>query len=161
MDGFLSWMESSALGAAIRASGPWTYALVNLAHVLGIAALFGAVLILDLRLMGAWRRTPLAAVTAIASPIAAVGFGVAAAAGVGLLATNATEYIGNPFLLVKFPAIALGLANAVLVRRSRAWRAHTSRDLTDGERRQLSVMAVVSLCSWITAMAAGRFIGYW
>jgi len=51
-------MYASALGHFMRESGPWTYAIVNLAHILGIAALFGAVLIIDLRLLGVWRRTP-------------------------------------------------------------------------------------------------------
>lgn len=161
MYGFLSWMESSALGHFMRESGPWTYALVNLAHILGIAALFGAVLILDLRLLGLWRRVPLAAVTSVAAPVAAFGFAIAATAGIGLISANATEYSGNPFLLVKFPAIALGLINAIAVRRTRAWREHVHRDLSSAERRQLAVMGTISLCSWLTAITAGRMIGYW
>jgi hypothetical protein len=157
----LAWMESSALGHFMRESGPWTYALVNLTHILGVAALFGAVLILDLRLVGLWHRTPLAALTTVSSPLAAIGFAVAATSGIGLLASNATEYIGNPFLAVKFPAIGLGLANAILVRRSLAWRAHRDRALTPRERRRLAMAGALSLCSWLTAIAAGRLIGYW
>lgn len=161
MYGFLSWMESSALGQFMRESGSWTYPIVNLAHILGIAALFGAVLILDLRLIGLWRRTPLPIVTALTAPVAVFGFGLAATSGIGLISSNATDYIGNPFLAVKFPAIALGLVNAVAVRRSRAWREHAHRELSRGERRQLAVMGGISLCSWLTAITAGRMIGYW
>lgn len=161
MYGILTWMESSALGHVMRESGPWTYAIVNLAHVFGISALFGAILILDLRLLGLWRRTPLAAVTAIASPVAAAGLALAVSTGAGLISANATDYAGNPFLLVKFPAIAAGVINAVAVRRSRPWRAHTHRDLTAAERRQLAVMGAISLGAWITAITAGRMIGYY
>ena len=161
MYGFLSWMESSALGQFMRESWGWTYALVNLAHILGIAALFGAVLILDTRLIGAWRRTPLSAITAVAAPVAAAGFGLAAASGICLLASNATDYTGNPFFLVKFPAIAVALVNVLAVRRTVAWREHARRDLTARERRQLALFASVSLVSWLAAIAAGRMIGYW
>src|SRR2546426_2039428 len=98
----MAWMQTSALGHFMRESGPWTYAIVNLAHILGVASLFGAVLILDLRLLGVWRQTPLAALTEAAAPVAAAGFVLAATSGIGLLATKATEYIGNPFVFIKF-----------------------------------------------------------
>jgi hypothetical protein len=50
----LSWLEGSALGETLRASGVWTYGVLNLGHITGIATLFGAVLLLDLRLVGLW-----------------------------------------------------------------------------------------------------------
>ena len=62
---------------AMRESGPWTYAVVNLAHVAGVAAFFGAVLVLDLRLVGLWRRVPLAMVSAVTQPVVVVGLGLA------------------------------------------------------------------------------------
>jgi hypothetical protein len=157
----LAWLESSALGTFMRDSGPWTYPVVNVIHVLGVATLFGAVLILDLRLLGVGRRAPLAAITAIAAPVAMAGFALAAASGVCLLAANALEYQGNPVLLVKFSAIGLGLANAVALRCTAAWRAHTTRDLSRSEARRLALMGGLSLVSWLTAVCAGRIIGYW
>lgn len=39
----------SALGRFIRESGPWTYPIVNLVHILGVASLFGSTLMIDLR----------------------------------------------------------------------------------------------------------------
>ena len=64
-------------------------------------------------------------------------------------------------MLIKFPAIAVAIANAAIVSRLPAWRAHRTRELTRGERRQLSVMGGISLTAWLTAVAAGRMIGYW
>ncbi len=145
----------------MRDSGPWTYAIVNLAHVLGIATLFGSILVLDLRLIGVGRRVPLAPLTAAVVPVAATGLALALTTGVGLLATKATEYLGNPFLYIKFPAIALGLLNAALIRRTAAWRAHRERELTGAERRELAVLGGVSLLCWLTAITAGRMIAYW
>jgi hypothetical protein len=173
VEGFLTWIESSALGHFVRESGPWTYAFVNLAHVLGIGTLFGSVVVLDLALIGAgWKMsrnskssaatgTSLPALAAAAPPVALAGFLLAAASGIGLLSSNATEYQGNPFFLIKFPAIALGVVNAVAIRQSAAWRAIGARDLAPREVRRLAWMGGASLICWIAAIAAGRMIGYW
>lgn len=158
---FLRWLEHSALGHLMRESGVWTYGVVNLLHLLGIAMLFGSILVLDLRLLGVWRQIPLAAISRPTVLLAGIGFALAATTGVGLLATKATDYIGNPFLYIKFPAIALGLFNIWLVHRSTAWRVHGERDLSPGERGQLAGLGAVSLFSWTTAISAGRMIGYW
>ena len=145
----------------MRETGAWTYAVVNLTHVFGIASLFGAILILDLRLLGVWRQAPLASLADAAAPVAAFGFGLAVASGICLLSSNATDYVNNPFIYIKFPAIALGVTNALLVRRSRAWKARHSRELSEREYRQLRWMGGASLACWATAIAAGRMIGYW
>ena len=155
------WLQGSALGHFMRESGVWTYAIVNLAHILGVASLFGSVLVLDLRLLGIGRRVPLAALADATVPVATAGFAVAAVTGVGLLVTKATEYVGNPFLALKFPAIALGLVNVLLIRRSDAWRARGHRELLPHEHRRLALMGGLSLACWLTAIAAGRLIAYW
>ena len=161
MHDFMTWMQASALGHFMRESGPWTYAIVNLLHILGVASLFGAVVILDLRLMGVWRGTPLAALAEAAAPVAAFGFALAATSGIGLLATKATEYIGNPFLYIKFPAVAIGVVNALVLNFSPAWQARGRRELSQRENRQLAWMGGTSLACWLTAIGAGRMIGYW
>jgi len=158
---FTAWMQASTLGHFMRESSPWTYAIVNLGHVLGIATLFGSLVVLDLRLMGAWRRVPLATIADVAAPIAAFGFSLAVFTGVGLFATKATEYVGNPFLYIKFPAIGLGLINVLVLSRLSAWRERATRELSRGERLQLALAGGISLVCWFTAMAAGRLIAYW
>jgi hypothetical protein len=149
------------LGEAIRSSGVWTYGILNLIHILGVSSLFGAVLILDLRLLGAWRKVSVAAISQVAVPIATAGFCVAALAGLCMISANATDYAGNAFLLIKFPAIALALVNAVIVNRHPAWRQRKARDFSPREERQLAWMGGVSLLCWLTAISAGRMIGYW
>ena len=157
----MAWMEGSALGHLMRDSGVWMYGIVNLTHILGVASLFGSILVLDLRLLGLWRRIPIAALAGATVPVATIGFAVAATTGVGLLATKATEYVGNPFLLIKFPAIALGVLNVALLKRSTAWRSCALRELSRAETNQLAIMGGVSLLCWTTAITAGRMIGYW
>lgn len=161
MDDFMSWMELSALGRFMRTSSPWTYPAVNLAHIFGIAALFGSTLIIDLRLLGFWRHIPLGALARATVPVAAVGFAVAASSGAGLLATQATEYIGNPFILIKFPAIALGVVNVLALNLSSGWRARREREPLPAEERALGVIGAISLACWLTAITAGRMIAYW
>jgi len=152
------WLEGSALGHLMRTAGVWTYGAVNLVHILGIATLFGSVLVLDLRLLGAWRRVPLAALET-ALTLAACGFALAVLSGVALITTNATEYLGNPFLPIKFTAIGLGLANVIIVQFLPAWRARAAEP--QASRLALQVVGGTSLACWIVAVAAGRMIGYW
>ena len=158
---FMAWLQGSALGHAMRESGVWTYGVVNLIHILGVAALFGAVLLLDLRLLGVWRKVALPAISEPIVPVAATGFAIAATSGICLLATKATEYVGNPFLYIKFPAIALGLVNVVALQSLSGWKARKTRELSAHEQLQLSVVGGVSLICWFTAITAGRMIGYW
>src|SRR5262245_2627706 len=146
----------------MRESGPWTYAIVNVAHILGVSTLFGSVLLLDLRLLGVWsRRVRIADLSSAVTPVAVIAFVLAIFTGAALLATKATAYVDNPFLLIKFPAIAVGMLNAGILNFTPAWREVGVRALRPGERRQLAIMGGVSLVSWVTAVTAGRMIGYW
>jgi len=145
----------------MRETGVWTYGIVNLGHILGIAMLFGAILLLDLRMLGAWRTLPLALLSRASVTAAAIGFTLAVLTGIPMLATKAGDYIGNPFLFIKFPAIALALLNVVVLHRSAAWQAHRARTLTMPEQNRLAVHAALSLGLWLTVITAGRMIGYW
>src|SRR5437867_11798820 len=116
-------LQGSFLGHAMRESGVSAYGVVNLVHILGVASLFGSVLVIDLRLLGFWRRTSLPAITPPTVPIAGTGFVVAASSGICLLATTATEYVDNPLLYIKFSATAVGLAHVGALHVTSAWKA--------------------------------------
>jgi hypothetical protein len=158
---FMAWLEGSALGHAMRESGVWTYGIVNLIHILGISSLFGSVLVLDLRLLGIWRGVALQAIARPTVPVAATGFAIAMTSGVCLIASKATEYVGNPFLYIKLPAIALAIVNVLAINRMPGWKARNTRELSPHEQRRLSVAGAISLACWLTAIGAGRMIGYW
>src|ERR1041384_8209085 len=127
------------LGHAMRNSGVWTYGVVNLCHILGVSTLFGAVLVLDLRLLGVWGTVPLPSIAGptVPVPVAFTGFVIAAISGVGLLATKASEYAGNPFLLIKFPAIAVALLNVAFITSRPAWKSMGRGEPTPADRRTL------------------------
>ena len=147
------WLEASLVARVLK-SGPWVYPLVNLAHLLGVALLFGAITALDLRLLGLWPGTPVPALARATVPVAGAGLALALLTGPALLAVRATEYVENPFLWMKFGAVALGGANLAALHRSAAWRSG------DGGRR-LALAGAVSLAAWLAAVSAGRMIAYW
>ena len=158
---WLTWLEASPLGQAVRGAGVWSYAVINLVHIVGVATLFGSVLILDLRMLGLFARVPLSVLSVPTVPMAAAGLLVAAVSGICLLATNATEYKSNPFLLIKFSALAVALVNIVVVHRLPAWRHRGKYLFTRQERIQLALGGGVSLAAWTTVVTAGRMLGYW
>jgi len=161
LETLLVWLEGSALGQLMRASGVWAYGVVNLIHILSIATLFGSVLAFDLRLIGLWRRVPLAALERPTLTLAACGFSVAVLSGLTLLSTNGSEYVGNPFLVAKLWAIGLGLANIVGAQFLPAWQARAVEPHGPRQRLTLRVVGATSLACWLGAVAAGRMIGYW
>jgi hypothetical protein len=158
---FLAWLEASGLGHAMRDAGVWTYGIANLVHILGVATLFGSILVLDLRLLGAWRRVPIASIAAPTVPISIAGFTIAVLSGACLISVNATEYVGNPFLLIKFPALGVGVLNALALGLSPTWRQRRLREPDARERHRLAMFGGVSLAAWLTTISAGRLIGYW
>jgi len=161
VEALLVWLEGSALGQLMRTSGVWAYGVVNLLHILGISTLFGSVLAFDLRLLGLWRRVPLAALELPALTLAVCGFALAVASGAAMLSTNGTEYVGNPFLVIKFSAIGLGLLNVGAVQFLPAWRTRAAEPHAPRQRWALRVIGATSLACWLGAVAAGRMIGYW
>jgi len=86
--------------------------------------------------------------------VAATGLALAIASGATLFIVQATEYVANPFLYVKFAAILLGFANLAALRLAGDWT-----DERFAHRRRWA--GLVSLLAWLTALAAGRLIAYW
>lgn len=122
--------------------------------MLGIALLVGAIVVLDLRLLGAWRSAPLTAVARPAVAVAATGLAIALPSGLALLSVQASDYAANPFLWVKFAAILVGLANIAALRLAGDWMA-------EGRAGRRAVAGLLSLLAWLTALVAGRLIAYW
>ena len=157
----MTWLEMSALGFAMRETGVWTYALVNLAHIFGISLLFGAIVVLDLRLLGVWSKIPLDLMARPTTIVAGTGLAVAMVSGPALLATKATEYIGNPFLPIKLVAILLGVINLIILHNLPAWKERANPEMGAAKRRQLAFAGSASLACWITVISAARLIAYY
>jgi hypothetical protein len=153
MEESLAAIQAGALSQAIRFS-QWRYAAVNTAHILGIALLVGAIVPMDLRLLGVGRRLRHAELARLLLPIAAAGLVLAATAGVMLFVVRAKEYGVHPLFQVKMLIVLTGTA-AALVAHARAglWLDR----ITPGQQR---LHGVLSLACWVGALVCGRMIAY-
>jgi hypothetical protein len=153
-------LEATALSQALRAS-IWLYPLVNTAHVVGIALLFGGIVPLDLKLAGAWPRVALAPLAHVLVPMAMAGLLLALGSGALLFATKPHDYVVEPLFGIKMALLAAAVLNALLLRRSAAWR-RLGLDGNDGARRPPAwrVAGIASIALWLAVIAAGRLIGY-
>lgn len=149
-------LEASPLGAWMRGS-PWGYPAVNLLHLLGLTLLIGPMLLLDLRLLGAGRRFPLADVSGVLTPCAAAGLLLLIGSGALLFSADAAPLVANPLLQFKAACIALGLANALAFRALWARRLPAWDDAPPALGR---LQAALSLATWLAAAAAGRLLAY-
>lgn len=155
----LAGLEASALAATLRGS-TWLYPLVNAAHIVGVALLFGAIVPLDLRLMGAWGGTPLDALSRILVPVAATGLGLAAAAGSLLFITKAAEYAASSFFQAKMLVLALGLANLVAYHARRRRGRPGANGPAPGSVPLQRLLGATSLTVWVSVIVLGRLVGY-
>lgn len=133
------------------------YALVNAGHILGIALILGAILPLDLRLLGFLNGPSLAVLAPFLSRVAAVGVGLAILTGLMLVSVRPAEYLANPAFRIKILLIGVALANVMLIHAGKGWRGLPhGRSATSG----LRLGAAVSALLWLGAMVAGRLIGF-
>lgn len=162
MESFFSLLEAlqgAALPSALRVSH-LAYPLVNAAHILGLALLFGAIVPLDLRILGAWPSVPLKTLAGVLLPMAVAGFLMAIGAGAVLFSVSAVKYAGLGVFWLKLALIAGALANAAMLHRSAAWGRAVG-----GEEHPLPLRvmaaAALSITLWIGVILCGRLIAYY
>ena len=153
---FFAGIEQWPLAVALRGS-TWAYPLVNTAHIVGIALLFGGIAPLDLRLAGFWRHIPVAPLRRVLVPMAVFGLFVAVSAGALLFICKARDYAASPLFQAKMALLVLALANAAALRLARDWRTIDSAE-KPGAWPRLAGVASVTL--WFTVILLGRLIGY-
>ncbi|MFX4220931.1 MAG: hypothetical protein ACMVO3_08020 [Thalassobaculum sp.] len=153
LETLLTALAASDLAQALRVSR-WGYAAVNTSHVFGIALLVGAILPLDLRLFGVWRRVETADLIRVLVPTAAAGLVLAVASGLLLFAVRPIEYAANPAFLTKIALLGLGAASAI------ATHLVWGRRVAQAPRMIQVRAAAVSLLCWVGALVAGRMIAY-
>lgn len=158
LEALATGLQASALSQALRGS-VWLYPLVNTGHVLGIALLFGAIVPLDLRLLGGWRRVPVDLLAAVLVPVAMAGLVLALATGSLLFAARPLDYVVEPLFGLKMALLATAVANALWLRRSPRWR-HFGPDAQAVPGPAWRVAAMLSLLLWLGVITAGRLIGY-
>lgn len=154
----LSALQDAAFVGALRRSH-WVYPIVNTGHIVGLALLFGAIVPLDLRLIGLWRRVPIGPMARMLLPVAIAGLALAVLTGGLLFSVSAVKYAGTTLFQTKLLLILGALANALLLHRTSAWAAHDGGGLR-GTTPRLQLAGILSIACWLAAIFAGRMLGY-
>ena len=98
------------------ASSSWAYPAANVAHLLGLVLVIGGIGLVDLRLIGLFRRLPLQPLADALTPLAIAGILLLATSGSVLFAADATALAQSDTFRTKLVLIALALANAIAFR---------------------------------------------
>ena len=144
-------LEATPVGAAIKES-VWLFPAIEAVHLLALATLGGAVLMLDLRLLGlGLTGQPVATVERDSRPwlIGAVAAMILTGSLLGV--SEAVKLYDKQAFWVKMIALAAALLFTFAVKAPLARR---------GPNRLAAPVAVVSLALWLTVAIAGRWIGF-
>ena len=125
---------------------PYHY-LVRLTHVVSMAAFFGGIAALDLRLMG-WRATlPLQPFADLVLPWLYATFGIALVSGIALFCYDPVHVGSHAYFSLKLLLTLLGLVNAALFRRSAHFAAFAA-DAPAKPSAHVRFAGAVSLALW-------------
>lgn len=156
---FAELLQHSSLGTLV-ASGPWVFPIVETIHVLSLAAVFGSIAMLDLRLLGITSRD--GAVSTISHevlPLTWIAFAVAALSGTLLFMSNASAYAANLQFRLKFLFMALAAVN-MLAFHLGAYRQVSQWDHQLPPPNAARIAGALSILLWLTIIVFGRWTGY-
>ena len=152
---FCQWVQFSPPLIAMRSS-PWLFPVIATIHLMGLAVIGGAVLVVDLRLLGlGLRRQPVAQLARDADRWLFGSLLVMVSTGILLFMCFATKYYYLTFFWVKMAALFLVLVFTFSVRRRVAMADETRMSPVWSK-----VVALVSLSLWTTVAIGGRWIGF-
>ena len=151
MEGVAASLEALALAEWLRYSR-WGYAAVNAIHIFGISLLVGALVPMNLRLLGLWSSIELGPLYWMLSRVAGVGLVVAVASGLLLFAVRATEYVAINLFAVKLALIAFGVAHAAFL--------HFGTRPTKLSRSRQRIAGALALLLWPTVLVCGRLLAF-
>lgn len=145
--------ERTPIGAGIKES-VWLFPAIEAVHLLALAVLGGAVLILDLRLLGVGltSQSP-AALERQTRPWLVGAVAVMTATGTPLFLSESLKLYDKQAFWVKMAALITALVFAFALRNRFA-----RRDPAVGLRSR--AVGAASLALWLTVAIAGRWIGF-
>jgi hypothetical protein len=139
--GPIAWLKANSLA----------YPLLEVVHIVAIAIVFGTLWIVDLRLLGAMKRLPLAPLARQILPWTVAGFALAAASGLTMFATRAGDLVSNTAFLIKMLLLFVAGTNAAILH---------SRGALDETSVATRCQALLSIAIWLFVIACGRWIAY-
>ena len=151
-------LAATSLSVFLR-ENTWAYPILEIAHIIGIALVFGTILAYDLRVLGRSRTLPLDTLGRHLLPWVWTGFLINATSGLLLFVSNPVEFSANPALQLKLALIALAGLNAAYFQ----WRiAHAIDTWNTAARAPAAarLSALLSIALWLSVIAAGRMMAY-
>ena len=115
----IAWSQESWLGQLGR-DVFWVFPAAEVVHFFGLCLLMGAMLLIDLRLLGFARRSLSIDAALSLIPIAIVGLLLNVASGILFLCAHPENYWPSTAFRMKLVAVALGGANAAVVQMGRS-----------------------------------------
>ncbi len=138
---------------------PYAYAVLEGAHLVGVAFFFGSIFLLDLRLLGSTLQSLAGPTSGFLLRISGPAFVVLAVSGTLLFVPSADRYAASPIFFLKLGAIALGGLNALAFHLT-AWRRVGAWSSRPGPPWTVRAAAIVSVVVWVSVIALGRGMGY-
>lgn len=153
----LQWMEASAIADAVRTYG-WIYPALESAHYIGIASLVGAIMLIDLRLLGFAKRLPLKTMITLL-PWVWAGFFINLFSGGIIFIYGATGFGTNKAFLLKMTLMVLAGINAFLFELA-ARRGRDDWVVTGQAPLLVKGIATLSFVLWLSVVTTGRWMAY-
>jgi hypothetical protein len=146
------WFDASAMGAWVRDSR-WIFPAIEAVHIVALALLFGALLVLNLRLLGlSLTYKPVARLARELAPWIFVSLVIILSSGILLFASEAMKaYASVPFQVKMLFLFAAIIFHYTLYRRA------TRSDQADIWGK---LSAIVSIVLWLGVGIGGRGIGF-
>ena len=148
-------LEAGPIGEAIRDS-TWLFPLIEAFHLVGLAVIGGAVLLVDFRLLGlGLKRQPVAELARDAQPWVIGGVLVMIATGVPLFLSEAIKCYYSFAFWTKMTALAFAIIFSFTVRRRVALAGDSG-----ASPFWMRVVGATSILLWSTVGWGGRWIGF-
>ena len=151
-------IASSPLATALRES-VWLYPTVETLHILGLALLFGSIVVVDLRLLGVRRNVQLGPLIRFVLPVTLLSALLVVPTGLLLFAAHANDLIGNRAFIVKMLLLFAVAINALMFHAG-PYRQEIEATPGQATRGSTRLFAAVSIVLWIAVVVAGRSIAY-
>ena len=148
-------LEQSAIGEAIRNS-LWMFPIIEAFHLIGLAVIGGAILVVDFRLLGlGLRNHPVAKLARDMQPWVIGSVIVMVASGLPLFLSEAIKCYYSFAFWTKMTALALAILFTFTVRRRVAMAEQPRVDAF-----RMRVVGAISILLWSTVGWGGRWIGF-
>jgi hypothetical protein len=153
---FFEWTNNLAFSVAYRES-VWYFPVTQAFHLVALAFFAGAILVVDMRLLGAgMNKYPVAKVARDATPWLVGSLVVMTLTGIPQFMANAMRYYDNPVFYFKMGVLVVALLFTVTLRRQVTRTAEAQLG-----RIWPKVVGAVSLALWFVVTVGGRAIGFY